>query len=158
MIKYIIKHKWYVLCECWKRKLYWRGITHDLSKLLPSEFIHYKNYFYSDCPSIHEVHGDRRNTITLWKEDVEEAFNVAWLNHIHRNKHHWQYWVLRNDDGTTVCIPMPDKYKIEMLCDWIGAGKAMTGKDNCREWYLENKDKMLLHQLTRDWIESQLKI
>lgn len=37
--------------------------------------------------------------------EVVENFNRAWLLHIHRNPHHWQHWVLINDDpelGETV--------------------------------------------------------
>ncbi|MFR1480703.1 MAG: DUF5662 family protein [Hydrogeniiclostridium mannosilyticum] len=29
---------------------------------------------------------------------VVQAFQRAWLLHIHRNPHHWQHWVLINDD------------------------------------------------------------
>jgi len=56
-LKYIIRHKWYVGIECFKMGVYWRGITHDLSKFLPSEFIPYAKYFYGDyginnkCPA-----------------------------------------------------------------------------------------------------------
>ena len=31
------------------------------------------------------------------KEDVEHDFDVAWLHHQKRNKHHWQYWLLSPD-------------------------------------------------------------
>ncbi|MEW6726891.1 MAG: DUF5662 family protein [Bacillota bacterium] len=52
-------------------------------------------------------------------------------------------------------LPMPDRYRKEMLADWHGAGKAQ-GKPDTKAWYLANKDKMLLHPETRDWVEAQL--
>jgi hypothetical protein len=54
------------------------------------------------------------------------------------------------------CDPMPDKYRREMLADWRGAGRAINGVDNTRQWYDQNRDKMKLHLETRAWIESQL--
>ena len=35
---YLIKHKWLVFLECCKAGIPWRGILHDLSCFLPSEF------------------------------------------------------------------------------------------------------------------------
>ena len=54
---------------------------HDMSKNTPDEYTPYDNYFY----------GEQTPAII-------EAFNRAWLMHIHRNPHHWQYWVLINDE------------------------------------------------------------
>lgn len=31
-------HKWLVMKHCFRLGLYWRGLTHDLSKYMPSEF------------------------------------------------------------------------------------------------------------------------
>ena len=45
---YIIRHKWFVFLECYKEGIIWRGITHDLSKFLPSEFFPYANHFYGE--------------------------------------------------------------------------------------------------------------
>ena len=44
-IRYLMEHKWFVLLECWKRGLIWRGLIHDLSKLRPSEVFGYASYF-----------------------------------------------------------------------------------------------------------------
>ena len=43
---YVIQHKYYVFIECWKDGLYWHGITHDLSKFMPSEFFPYARWIY----------------------------------------------------------------------------------------------------------------
>jgi len=52
--------------------------------------------------------------------------------------------------------PMSHDARLEMLCDWIGAGKAQGFGNNTAKWYLENKDKMKLHPITREWVEMQI--
>jgi len=137
--------------------IYWRGVIHDMSKFLPSEFIPYARYFYGRYPNYSAYEGP---TLTpkggLFKEDIQRHFDKAWLKHIHRNPHHWQYWLLQEDDGPQKIIPMPIKYLKEMLCDWHGAGKAITGENNTAKWYLDNKDKIKLGRIQRKWIERKL--
>lgn len=94
---YVIRHKWYVMLECWKQGLYWTGVKHDWSKFLLSEFIPYARYFYGNYPSIKDIHGDQRNHIHTYKEDIEREFNMAWLLHQKRNGHHWQWYILAED-------------------------------------------------------------
>jgi hypothetical protein len=43
-----------------------------------------------------------------------------------------------------------------MLCDWHGAGRAINGKKDTANFYIQNKYNMQLSITTRDWIESQL--
>lgn len=157
-LKYIIKHKHYVLVECWKLGIPMRGILHDWHKLLPSEFIPYARYFYGKWHSWNNLHGDIRNHVSTkdTQEYVDEQFDLAWLKHQHRGKHHWQYWLLKEDNGTLKALPMPDKYRKEMLADWIGAGKAINGKNDAKDWYYKNRHKMILHPATKYWIEQQL--
>jgi hypothetical protein len=76
--------------------------------------------------------------------------------HQHRNLHHWQAWVLRQDDGGTKPMPMPEGYAREMVADWAGAGRAITGKWKVRSWYDNNFEKMLLHPDTRKLVEELL--
>lgn len=106
-LKYITLHKWYVAKECFKYKLYWRGVMHDMSKLLPSEFFPYLNFFY----------GKQKTTNNFYVPGKDNKFDTAWLKHQHRNPHHWQYWVLSRDERSISCLEMPEKYMIEMLCD-----------------------------------------
>lgn len=157
-LKYIIRHKWYVTLACFTRGLIWQGIKHDWSKFLPCEWIPYANFFYG--PKYTE--DDRRRCLAVCgtmldtEELKREKFNRAWLHHQHFNPHHWQYWILRNDDGTTVAMSMPEKYIQEMLADWEGAGMAITGKREYKEWYLKNREKMLLNEATRNRVEELL--
>ena len=66
--------------------------------------------------------------------------------------------VVRLLNLTPVALPMPDKYRRELLADWRAAGRAYTGKDNTQAWYAERRDKIILHPSTRRWIEEQLGI
>lgn len=140
-IAYVIKHKHYVMLECIKLGIPLRGILHDLHKFLPSELIPYAKYYY----------GKERN------EKLDEQMDIAWLKHQNRGKHHWQYWCLIEEDTNTIkAMPMPDKYRKEMLADWIGAGKASKSGLTTKEWYYANRDYMTLHPATKYWIEQQL--
>jgi len=128
----------------------WQGVVHDLSKLLPSEFIPYANYFYGNKKQKRDKTGYYKPTDAGGKE-----FDFAWLLHQKRNKHHWQWWILPEDEGGIKVLDMPLKYRKEMICDWRGAGKAQGYGDNTKEWYTVNKNKMRLHKNTRNWIERK---
>ena len=154
-LKYLIRHKWFVLVAGIKIGCpLWRLLTHDLSKFRPSEWFAYVAYFYgTQYPSVYTYYGDRRNHILdtgFYKENIKEKFEFAWLHHQHRNLHHWQYWLLKEDDGDTKVLEMPEKYVFEMVADWMGAGRAISGKWDFEDWYTKNKSKIVLHE------ESQL--
>ena len=89
-------------------------------------------------------------------EKINRDFDKAWLYHIHRNKHHWQYWLLQEDDGPLKKIAIPMTYLLETIADWIGAGKSITGKDNIVEWYESNKQNMQLRDIQRKFIEKRI--
>ena len=152
-LKYIFKHRWFVMLECWKRGLYIRGLTHDLSKFLPSEWFAYVNMFYGD-------YGYKFNGGYAWEHAkharVREAFDRAWLIHQNRNRHHWQWWILVNDDEGTYPLPMDKKDWIEMICDWTGAGRAIAGRKDPLPWYLEHQDTIILHEETRKAVEEAM--
>ena len=150
-LSYVLRHKWFVMTECFKVKLFWQGITHDLSKFLPDEFIPYANFFYGKKKVIRDKTGYYKPTDT-----GDKAFDFAWLLHQKRNPHHWQWWILPEDEGEIKLLEMPYKCLLEMICDWRGAGKAQGYGDNTKEWYLENKNKMQLGDETRKQIEKIL--
>lgn len=136
-LKYLLQHKWYVACECFKMGLYFHALTHDLSKFLPSEFFAYAKKFYG---------GDYAYKYFI----VEDAFNEAWCHHQHRNKHHWDYWVLSNGKP----IVMPKKYVRQMIADWRGMSRKFG--DTAEEFYEINEHKMILHYITKRYIEKEL--
>jgi hypothetical protein len=153
-LKSVLRHKWYVFLACLQFRVpIWIAILHDWDKFLPDEWIPYANYFYGE-----KVRRGVNGTYT--RQAGEDAgFDFAWLLHQKRNKHHWQWWILPKDDGTTQLFPMSDLYRREMLADWFGAGRAYV-KDwtplEPMKWYQANKDKMQLHPETRAWVESEL--
>lgn len=156
---YVLRHKWFVLMACCRLGIPWAGVVHDLSKFRPSEFMPYARRFYGpEYHSIKDVHGDARNVALdtgMYVERVSQDFDRAWLLHQHRNPHHWQFWVLREDSGTTKLLPMPDRYRREMLADWTGAGLAL-GKPNIVGWYMKNRERIQLAPETRAWVEEEL--
>lgn len=148
---YVIRHKWFVFIESYKLGIPWLGIIHDWSKFLPSEFLPYANFFYgSDAKQVRDETGYYKPTDTGNSE-----FDFAWLLHQKRNKHHWQWWILPEDDGGFKVLEIPNRYKLEMLADWRGAGKAQ-GTPNTLVWYAKNKNKIKLGNNTRQWIENEL--
>ena len=158
-LKYLLKHKYYVAKECFKQGLFWRGLVHDLSKFSPLEWKAYRNYFYGEYIEYNRFPQMAKYEFDCWavsKEGVSEAFDYAWLNHQHKNPHHWQHWVLKEDSGNVKIMRMPTQYAVEMVCDWIGAGIAITGKREANLWYEKNKDKMQLHEETRILVEGVL--
>lgn len=117
---------------------------HDASKTDMEEYCAYDEYFYGkNCT-----------------QDALRAFNIAWLRHIHKNPHHWQHWVLINDDpneGETI-LDMPWNYILEMICDWWAFS---WNKGNLREifdWYEKHKDYMKLSDKTRETVEYILRL
>ena len=153
---YIIRHKWYVFLECCKRGIPLLGVLHDLSKFSLIEWGAYARRFYGgEHPTFAEANRHCPGYTGHTKESVKEAFDRAWLNHQHNNKHHWQYWVLKLDSGGYKCLPMPSRYRREMVADWIGAGKANNNPDT-RQWYLDNEHNIMLHPDTQDWVEQEL--
>ena len=91
---------------------------------------------------------------------VAQQFDKAWLHHIHMNPHHWQHFVLSQDDGEVKCLEMPAHFAREMVSDWIGAGVAQgkTDKTSVLVWYEKNKQFIKLHDRTRELVESLIKV
>jgi len=153
-LKYVLLHKWFVLIECCHDGMPWRGLLHDISKLLPSEFVPYARHFYNRDGTHKQV----RDATGYKPTDAgDHDFDFAWLLHQKRNRHHWQWWVLPKDGGGTKILEMTDRDRREALADWRGAAQAQNHtRDSVREWYHANKDKMQLGPVTRAWVERQL--
>lgn len=107
---------------------------HDKSKDLPDEYEAYDKYFYGGNQSY----------------EVKKDFERAWLFHIHRNPHHWQHWVLKNDDPNEgeKCIPMDFNYIIEMICDWWSFSWKKGDLTEIFKWYDEHKNYIKLNHDT----------
>ena len=116
---------------------------HDFSKTMADEYPAYDAYFYGGNRSSKVVH----------------EFELAFLKHLHRNPHHWQYWVLM-DDGKAEHIEkvfeMPYEDVLEMVCDWWSFGWAKGDPFTIFTWYDEHKDGIKLHPKTRKTVEDVL--
>lgn len=113
--------------------------NHDASKTDPEEYDAYDAYFY----------GNNRSY------SVVQNFKKAWLRHIHNNPHHWQHWILINDEPKEgmVVIDMPYIYVVEMICDWWAFSWKKGDLNEIFSWYEDRKDYMKLSANTRISVE-----
>lgn len=128
-LKTVTKHKywvWYYMNKC-GFKYGWRGLWHDMSKFSPIEFFESVKYY-----------SGTRSPIDACKED--KGISMAWMHHKGRNPHHYEHWVDNFDKGGEP-KEMPTKYKVEMICDYLGAARAYMGKNFSYkaeyEWWLK---------------------
>lgn len=141
---YALRHRWFVFVECCKLHIPVLGILHDWSKFRPSEFVPYAIHFHSGkFTKARDKTGYYKPTDT-----GDPGFDFAWFLHQKRNKHHWQYWVLPEDEAGAKILPMPERYWKEMVADWHGAARAQ-GSGTVRAWYRANRHRLQLHAQTR---------
>lgn len=143
----ICKHKWWVFYYCCKVGIPWRGIKHDMSKFSPTEFWESVRYYQGT-----------RSPIDACKED--KGVSKAWLHHKGRNRHHYEYHQDNFDNGGQP-LQMPYKDAIEMLCDYLGAGRAYMGKKFSFEaeytWWKKKIEKPIaMHPHTKRFISKVL--
>jgi hypothetical protein len=115
--------------------------SHDMSKWDDEEYFAYCEYFYGE-------HKD--------EDWVQTDFDYAWLHHQHNNPHHWQHWLLREDDGGNKPLEMDYLYVIEMICDHWAFSWVKGDLYEIFNWYEKNKSKMVLHPNTKQLYESIL--
>jgi hypothetical protein len=144
---------------CFREGMIWRGLMHDLNKFRPSNFLAYARYFYLKNGQGKFV----RNKSGYYdaSKTGDDDFDRAWHYHQRTNKHHWQFWTMSRDDGTFRCLDIPHVYIREMLCDWLGAGRAQGTNPNgtyyvATKYYLENRTKMHFTEETREYLEQVL--
>jgi hypothetical protein len=148
-LKYVVRHKWFVFLACRKCGVsWWRAVIHDWHKFTPGEWFPYAETFYL------------KDGRTQYKET--DGFAYAWNAHQKRGKHHYQYWMLTWDRGDTKCLRMPEKYVREMVADWYGAGRAITGKWDALSWFNKKcqEQSLHLHPITQhevEWLINQTK-
>ena len=109
-LKLILLHKHYVFLASVEAGIPFRGLVHDLSKFSFIEFFNSVKYYTGDRSPIDN-------------EKDEKGYSYIWLHHRGRNPHHWEYWIDNLSSGG-IALKIPLKYVIEMICDWIGSGKA----------------------------------
>ena len=130
------------------------SFNHDESKYSTEEYDAYDQYFYG---------GNR-------SYKVVQDFNYAWLHHIHQNPHHWQYWVLINDEpgedengipyeypfGNFVALMIPLPYIFEMIADWWSFSWKKGNLFEIFNWYAEHREKQYINPNSRMILERIL--
>ena len=147
----INEHRFLVMKHCFRVGLYKQGLTHDLSKYSPTEFIPGVKYFQGD-----------RSPNNAQRE--HEGYSSAWLHHKGRNRHHYEYWIdysSKKDTPELVGMKMPLKYVIEMFCDRVAASmiyqKEKYTDSSALEYYENGRGKILIHPETDALIHHLLK-
>lgn len=141
-LKTVTRHRHLVMAGCFKIGLYWQGLTHDLSKFSPEEFLVGAKYYQ----------GTRSPNVA---EREEKGFSTAWMHHKGRNKHHFEYWTdLKPGSAEYVPVPMPNRYLAEMVMDRIAACKTYKGKSYtdaaALEYFQMSREKSCIHPETAE--------
>jgi hypothetical protein len=150
----ITTHRELVREGCFAVGLYYQGLTHDLSKYSPTEFLVGARYYQGT-----------RSPNNAEREDI--GYSTSWLHHKGRNRHHYEYWLdytTRPEDGGdhigVIPCKMPGRYVVEMFMDRIAASKVYhkgtyTQADPWN-YYVQGHTWNALHPETRKLLEKLL--
>ena len=136
----ITHHRHLVRKYCFQVGLYWRGLTHDLSKYSPTEFWRGAKYYQGTFSPTQQ---ERR----------ENGYSLAWMHHKGRNRHHFEYWT----DVSPVThqyepLEMPTVFFVEMCLYRIAASRTYLGDqyhDGAPLEYLQRAgDNRWMHPVT----------
>ena len=146
----IDKHRFLVFIHCVRAGIPLQGLTHDLSKYSPAEFLIGVRYFQGDhSPNVEE----RR----------EKGYSTAWLHHKGRNRHHFEYWFDNcAATGRLEPVKMPTRYVIEMFCDRVAASKVYKGNTYTDrtplDYFLTHDYSHIMHPETETLLKKLLEI
>ena len=104
---------------------------HDASKYSEEEYKAYDAHFYHTG------------------ECTEADYNRAWLHHIHNNPHHWQHWVILEDEGTVTTVKMSNEAFKEMIADWTSFCLDKNDAKSLLNWYKTNRKTILMDDKTK---------
>lgn len=149
-LKTITKHKLLVMKYCFRLGLYKQGLTHDLSKYMPTELLTGARYYQGTrSPNA----GERE----------AKGYSLAWMHHKGRNRHHYEFWTDYSLETKKMePMPMPTRFVLEMLADRMAASKVYKGEaytdSSPLEYYQQASDHMLIHPKTRKQLEFLLRM
>ena len=150
----ITYHRQLVMKYCFRVGLYWQGLTHDLSKYSPTEFLVGAKYYQGD-----------RSPNNAEKE--AKGYSSSWLPQKGRNKHDFEYWMDYTMPGTSdqllEGVKMPVRYVVEMFMDRIAACKvyqkdAYTDASPLEYHERSKRVKQIMHPETIALIEKLMKM
>ena len=135
--KTITRHRLIVMAGCFRVGLYWQGLTHDLSKYSPTEFLQGAKYYQG----VRSPNAAEREV---------KGYSEAWMHHKGRNKHHYEYWTDMNMERRVYeSVPMPRRYLVEQIMDRRAACIVYQGKDytpaSPLNYFMKSRERMLMH-------------
>ena len=153
--KTITSHRMLVMRYCFRAGLYMQGLTHDLSKYSPTEFLVGAKY-YKGTYSPNNA------------ERKDLGVSTSWLHHKGRNRHHYEYWIDYPTDPSKgyglTGTKMPRRFVAEMVFDRVAASRTYNGasykdsdplnyflKSKKLTWYIHPTTKKELEFLLRMW-------
>ena len=143
--KTIMIHKYWVYKYAKQIGIPCQGLLHDLSKFSWVEF----------SESVKFYQEGKSSPIVAAKK--AQGYSLAWQHHKGRNPHHYEHWTDKYDDGT-IALKMPFKYALELIADYLGAGRAYQGKSFTPEaeykWWknhIDTKD-IMMHEETKYFV------
>ena len=146
--KTITRHRFIVMAGCFRVGLYWQGLTHDLSKYSPTEFLQGARYYQG----VRSPNAAEREV---------KGYSEAWMHHKGRNRHHYEYWTDMNMERRVYeSVPMPRKYLVEQVMDRRAACIVYQGKDytpaSPLNYFLKSRERSLMHPQNQRELEHIL--
>ena len=146
----ITRHRFVVFLHCCRAGIPWQGLTHDLSKYSPTEFLCGIRY-YQGTRSPNEA------------EREHKGYSLAWMHHKGRNRHHFEYWTDYNPTSKRVePVPMPMRFVAEMFCDRVAASKVYRGAEyknsDPLDYFERGRDRRVIHPKTSAQLHFLLKM
>jgi len=143
--KTITRHRLIVMAGCFRVGLYWQGLTHDLSKYTPTEFLQGMR-FYQGVRSPNAA------------EREKKGYSEAWMHHKGRNRHHYEYWTDMNMTTRVYeAVPMPRRYLVEQVMDRRAACIVYQGKNytpaSALAYFMKSIDRGLMHPSNKRELE-----
>ena len=143
--KTITRHRLVVMAGCFQVGLYWQGLTHDLSKYSPTEFLQGARYYQG----VRSPNAAEREV---------KGYSEAWMHHKGRNRHHYEYWTDMNMERRVYeSVPMPRKYLVEQVMDRRAACIIYQGKNytpaSALEYFMTSRERTLMHPQNQQELE-----
>lgn len=147
-LKVILTHRHQVIKNGFHLGIFFLTLRHDLSKFSYQEFSLSSKYYLGN------------SSPTNLERKSHGGFSEVANHHVHKNKHHFQYWV-DFYRGYLIVRPMPLKYALEFFADMLSANKtydkAHFSGENVLKYFESRKGYFILHSGTKEFLENCIK-
>lgn len=126
------------MVRCFRKGLYWQGLTHDITKLTPRYFHIYAIWDNHPHIGINSIESEAKDK---WRKKYRRLSD----HHHNTSRHHWHKY----SEGE-----MPVKYIEEMLSDWESVSEIK--QTSLLEWYLEHYADITLGPASRRYVDYRL--